>query len=97
MSLITNINFTNRSSTDSHYHYSVKYVRMDEDGKELSSICLRRYSSRDTALEFGSKLAEALGLKENGTPMPEHEFTEYVWMTVMPTEADEYVVVTKEK
>lgn len=99
--------FTNRSLIDSRankggindkgYHYSVKYVRMDEDGKELSSICLRRYNDRDTALEFGSKLAEVLGLKENGTPKPDEDFTEYAWMTIIPTEADEYVVVTKEK
>lgn len=77
--------------------YSVHYTRMDGDGRELVSICLRHGISREWALNIGGKLAEVLGLKENGTTPAENEFTEYSWMTIMPTGADEYVTVKKER
>lgn len=74
--------------------YKVVYQRMQEDDAGVEhlqiEVVFREGLEHDTAFQIAKGMAEALGLKQLNS-------VDGSWITIMPTENDEHILVVKEE
>ncbi len=78
--------------------YDVTYSTLGPDGQTIKdSIKIREGVSLEVGYRIGSRLADVLSLKESAWALEEGkelvEGDKYAWITIMPTDNDEWVLV----